>query len=64
MKYKELLEANEKSGLKNKVKIKLLKDLSPLEVKVSHLRNARKKDDEETINHTVLGQLKIPTHTI
>lgn len=52
MKFKNLLNEN-----KNKTKIKLLQDLTPLMFKLSNLRNAKKIGDIEIVNNTQLGNL-------
>ena len=52
MKFKELTEQ------KNKTRIKILKDLTPIQKHLSLLRRAEKAGDEEVVNNTVLGRLR------
>jgi hypothetical protein len=52
MKFKNIIE-----NRTNKVKIKLLQDLTPLLFRLSHLRKAKNIGDIEVINMTQLGSL-------
>ena len=41
----------------NKITIRLEQDLDPLLFKLSSLRSAKRKGDQETVNHYQVGQL-------
>ncbi len=43
----------------NKTKIRLNKDITPLQKQITWLRYANKAGDIETVNNTVLGRLKV-----
>jgi hypothetical protein len=52
MKFQKMLEQ------KNKTRVRILKDLTPIQKHLSWLRRAEKAGDEEVVNNTVLGRLR------